>query len=156
VTANDRAGMSDPGELAKTVDAVSKESGLFSWFTRDPDRGAAADYRVAISLSCGYLGEPGPDGSLKHAPGLGITAGTLCVIPCRDGHVECRLVGVVKNRSGKAEKSYQVNETIESNLYGCYAIPLGLSRDSRRVIENELRTLYRQMLDAHAFSAGAG
>jgi hypothetical protein len=132
VTSDDRAGMAGPG---------------------DPEHGAAADYRVAIALSCGYVSGPAPDGSFKQALGMSVTMGTLCVVPCRNGHVDCRLTGVVTNRSGKSEKSYEVNESIESNIYGFYAIPVGLSRDAEVVLENEIRTLYRQMLDAHAFGA---
>jgi hypothetical protein len=156
IAANDRAGMVAPDELARAVDAASADPGLFSWFTRDPLRGARADYRIAISLSCSYVSPPQPDGSFKQALGAGIRGGTLCVIPCRGGHYECQLDAAVTSRNGKEDKSYQVNDTIESKLYGFYSIPVGLAHNPKAIVENELRTLYRQMLDARAFSAGGG
>ena len=153
VRSNHGAGMAGQDDLEQAVDKASREPGLFSWFTRDPERGAAADYRVAISLSCHVVqGSFGHD-SFTDKLAFSVEAGTLCVIPCGGGQIACRMSGSVAGRGGGTEKTYEVHETVGAKLYGFYSIPVGLMHDPKDVLENEVRTLYRQMLDGHAFDA---
>lgn len=155
VTVDDFAGITEPGQVEEAVDQVSKESGFFSWYSFDPARAATADDRVEINLSCHsrtYSSSHPPGGMLR----MMASAGTLCVIPCRDSTTECAVTGRVARHGTGKPKSFEVHDSIEGNLYGFYSIPLGLlHRSAPEVLKNELRTLYRRLGDAHAFDDSA-
>jgi hypothetical protein len=142
-------------EFLTPIERATRESGLFSAFTVEPNTAGTSsrDCTVSVSVDARLRQPTGKQVAYTLAAGM-----TLGVLPLTR-QVDLVLTATIADRSGHALKTYRFEDSIrEIEQVVIMFVPLGAiltpDRAATRVVENMMRHVYRQ-LDADRLLAPA-
>lgn len=136
-------------EFRDIVARVTKESGLFDWYSFDVNRAPEADYRLNVSATC----EKREMGYSWKAFHMVLAVSTFWVLPGPIQTYLCRLGSEIIDRQGGALRTYEVEQSVDLYAFGLFSIPLALfTPGAPRILENQVRELYQQMLNDGVFA----